>query len=64
MSDKKFKMISLGDMSAVYVIYPEGQVSFSLIPSDISEANWEKGRPDPLIQISCTGDASSPGFAA
>ena len=64
MSDKQIKMISLGDMSAVYVIYPEGQVSFSLIPSDVSGAKWEKGRPNPLVQISSTGDASSPGFAA
>ncbi len=64
MSEKQVKTISLGDMNAVYVISPEGSVSFSLIPKDVPGAGFEKGGPDPLVQVSCLGDASCLGFAA
>ncbi len=64
MSDKQVKIISLGDMNAVYVISPEGLVSFFMVPGNAEGATWEKGKPDPLIQISCLGDSSCLGFAA
>ena len=56
--------ITLNDMEAVYRINEDGQVSFMLVPKDDEEVFFEKGRVDPLVQISCTGDASSIGFAA
>ena len=56
--------ITLNDMEAVYRINEDGQVSFSLVPKDSREVFLDKGRVDPLVQISCTGDASSIGFAA
>ncbi len=61
---KQIKTFHINDMTAVYVISPEGQVSFCVVPKDFKEPLWEKGRPDPLVQISCTGDSSVPGFAA
>ena len=64
MSDKQVKIIPIGDMSAVYVIFPGGEVSFSIVPENIAGATWEKGGPDPLVQISCLGDSSGLGFAA
>ena len=64
MSDRQVKIISLGDMNAVYVISPEGLVSFSMVPGNAEGASWEKGKPDPLVQISCLGDSSCLGFAA
>ncbi len=64
MSEKKVKMIPVNDMNAVYVISGEGEVSFSIVPKDHGEPAWDKGGADPLIQISCTGDSSVPGFAA
>ena len=51
-------------MEAVYVISGSGQVSFMMAPKDRKDLCLEKGNPDPLIQISCTGDASSIGFCA
>ena len=56
--------ITLNDMEAVYRINEDGQVSFSLVPKDSREVFLDKGIVDPLVQISCTGDASSIGFAA
>ncbi|MCR4806665.1 MAG: alpha-galactosidase [Lachnospiraceae bacterium] len=64
MSEKQVKTIQVNDMNAVYIISPEGQVSFCLVPKDHKEPSWDKGRPDPLVQISCTGDSSVLGFAA
>ena len=64
MSDKQVKKIPLGDMNAVYVISPDGAVSFSMVPKDLSGDSFDKGREDPLVQISCLGDASCLGFAA
>ena len=64
MSTKEIKTIPVNDMNAVYVISDEGQVSFSIVPKDHGEPSWDKGGTDPLIQISCTGDSSVPGFAA
>lgn len=64
MNEKQIKSIPINDMEAVYVISPEGQVSFSIVPKGYKEPAWEKGRPDPLVQISCTGDSSVLGFAA
>ncbi|MCR5670999.1 MAG: alpha-galactosidase [Butyrivibrio sp.] len=65
MSDKRVKVISLGDMNAVYLTSPQGQVSFSIVPTSRSNGTlWDKGNPDPMIQISCLGDSTSSGFAA
>ena len=64
MSEKQIKTIPINDMTAVYVISDEGQVSFCIVPKDCKDPSWEKGGPDPLIQISCTGDSSVLGFAA
>ncbi len=64
MSDKQVKIIPLGDMNLVYVISKGGAVSFSMIPKGIPGAGFDKGREDPLVQISCLGDASCLGFAA
>ena len=64
MNEKQTKFISVNDMDAVYTLSPKGQLSFSLIPASRSDAVWEKGKEDPLVQISTTGDSSCPGFAA
>lgn len=56
--------IKIEDMEAVYGIAENGQVSFLLVPFGAKECFFEKGNADPLIQISCTGDASSIGFCA
>ena len=64
MGDTRIIREPVSDMEAVYIIHESGQVSFSLIPADGREVYFEKIRPDPLIQISCTGDASTLGFAA
>lgn len=64
MSSKEIKTIPINDMNAVYVISGEGGVSFSIVPAGFKEPVWDKGGTDPLIQISCTGDSSVPGFAA
>ena len=55
---------AVGDMEAVYKVSDEGEVSFTLVPAGSDELFYEKCRPDPLVQIFCTGDASAPGFAA
>ncbi|MBR4574457.1 MAG: alpha-galactosidase [Lachnospiraceae bacterium] len=60
----KIKRIQLNDMEAVYLFSEEGAVSFSLVPQGGDELFFEKGGADPLVQISCTGDATSIGFAA
>ena len=64
MSEEQIKRFSIGDIDAVYVISEEGQVSFLIVPAGLGTPLFGKGRPDPLVQISCTGDASVPGFAA
>ena len=64
MEKSKLIRIPVNDMEAVYMISEEGQVSFALIPDGTEEVFFDKGKSDPLIQISCTGDASSIGFAA
>jgi len=58
------KIIKFGDICAIYRISEEGHVSFSIIPDVDSESIYIKGKADPLVQISCTGDASVSGFAA
>ncbi|MCR5301153.1 MAG: alpha-galactosidase [Lachnospiraceae bacterium] len=65
MKDKKeIRMIPIGDMTAVYVISQEGQVSFCIVPSGYDIPRWDKGGADPLVQISVSGDSSIIGFAA
>ena len=64
MNEKRTKFISVNDMNAVYTLSPTGQLSFSLIPANRQGAVWEKGKADPLVQVSSTGDSSCPGFAA
>lgn len=61
---KQVKTIRMNDMEAVYVISPEGQVSFSIVPASYGMPKWDKGGADPLIQVSRTGDNSIIGFAA
>ncbi|MCR5687707.1 MAG: alpha-galactosidase [Lachnospiraceae bacterium] len=56
--------IPVGDMEAVYIISASGEVSFTIVPNCGKETFFEKCRPDPLVQISCTGDAPSIGFCA
>ncbi len=56
--------IPFEDMEGIYRITDAGRVSFLLIPKDAGELYLEKGEADPLIQISCTGDATSIGFSA
>ena len=56
--------IPISDMEAVYIISPEGQVSFSLLPSGEDNVYFDLNGADPLVQISVTGDATSIGFAA
>ena len=51
-------------MEAVYLFSEEGTVSFTLIPQREDELFFDKAGADPLVQISCTGDATSIGFAA
>ena len=60
----KITRIAVGDMEAVYRISEEGTVSFSLIPAGNAPLYFDKFGDDPLVQISCTGDATSIGFAA
>lgn len=60
----KIVRIPMEDMEAVYRIAENGQVSFLLVPFGAKDCFFEKGGIDPLIQISCTGDASSIGFCA
>ena len=64
MDKKQVNIISLYDMDAVFILSSKGQVSFSLVPAGSQSAAWEKGGADPLVQISCTGDSSCPGFSA
>ncbi|SFU99239.1 glycoside hydrolase family 36 protein [Butyrivibrio sp. INlla21] len=54
----------LNDMDAIYMIDDSGQVSFTVVPAVGDELFLYKIKPDPLVQISCTGDATSIGFAA
>ena len=64
MDNSKLVRIPLNDMEAVYRISEEGEVSFTLVPEDKQPLFLEKGRVDPLVQISVTGDATSIGFEA
>jgi len=64
MANTKKKEITFGDICAVYQISEEGLVSFSLIPEKDKDKFCEKGKVDPMVQISSTGDASIAGFAA
>ena len=63
-NDLNIKRILLNDMEAVYLISDDGSVSFTMVPADSQELYFDKSGPDPLVQISCTGDVSSIGFAA
>ena len=62
--DTKIIRINLCDMEAVYLISDSGSVSFTIIPQGGEELFFDKSGADPLVQISCTGDATSIGFAA
>lgn len=64
MDGKKIIREPMNDMEAVYIIEDSGEVSFALIPKGEGELYWDKINPDPLIQISCTGDATCIGFEA
>ena len=64
MDEKKLIKIPVSDMLAVYKISGEGQVSFTVVPNGERELFFDKAGADPLVQISCTGDASSIGFSA
>ena len=60
----KINKIPVSDMEAVYLFSENGSVSFTLIPKGNDTLYLDKAGADPLVQISCTGDASSIGFAA
>ena len=62
--EERLIRIPISDMEAVYIISPNGQVSFSLIPSGEENVYFDLKGADPLVQISVTGDATSIGFAA
>ncbi|MBR4670121.1 MAG: alpha-galactosidase [Butyrivibrio sp.] len=64
MDGKKLIREPMNDMEAVYIIEETGKVSFTLLPAGEEELFWNKIKPDPLIQISCTGDATCIGFEA
>lgn len=67
MDVRKIVKVDFNDMNAVYIISKDGQVGFSVVPSAVNNqetADFQKGRIDPLVQLSVTGDASSIGFAA
>ena len=64
MENIKIIKIPVNDMEAVYSVSEAGQVSFMMVPKEEEELYFKKGNPDPLVQISCTGDASSIGFCA
>jgi alpha-galactosidase len=64
MDNIEVKRIPVNDMEAVYIIHESGQVSFTIIPAGNEELYFDKIHPDPMVQVSCTGDASSLGFAA
>ncbi|MCR5733079.1 MAG: alpha-galactosidase, partial [Lachnospiraceae bacterium] len=61
---KEIKRIPINDMILIYIFDEEEKVSFTIVPKDKESVPFEKGGANPLVQISCTGDASSPGFAA
>ena len=66
MTLQKIIQIPFNDITAVYIITEENQVGFSIIPKNdgLHNLTFNKGTIHPLVQISITGDASSPGFAA
>ncbi|MCR5735776.1 MAG: alpha-galactosidase [Lachnospiraceae bacterium] len=70
---KEIRTITVNDMDLVYIINEDKQVSFTLVPESRAgekevipggELFFEKGGANPLVQISCTGDAAPSGFAA
>ncbi|MBO4456350.1 MAG: alpha-galactosidase [Butyrivibrio sp.] len=64
MKNAKIIRESVNGMEAVYMIAKSGQVSFTIIPARAGKLFFDIINPDPLVQISCTGDATSIGFAA
>lgn len=62
--DRRMIKVPLGDMEALYRISEEGEVSFLIVPDDTKALYPDMCKADPLVQISCTGDASCYGFAA
>lgn len=64
MKNNEIKRITFGDMDAVYIISDDGNVAFGMLPADCKNFNFNKGKIDSLVQISCTGDSSVAGFAA
>lgn len=64
MEGVELRKIKFGDIDLVYMISPEGNAGFAIVPAQDVCAKFEKGRIDPLVQISVTGDSSSLGFAA
>ncbi len=64
MGNSKIIRKPMNDMDAIYIISKEGQVSFTMVPATGDELFLYKVNPDPMIQISCAGDATSIGFEA
>lgn len=62
--NRTIKKYTIGDTDVVYCIFEEGRVGFTIVPSGGFEGCFKRGGVDSLIQISCSGDSSSPGFAA
>ena len=64
MKEKRVMTVPLGDMQAVYLISEEDTVTFTVTPNNRETLYLDKMSEDPLVQISCTGDSSCPGFCA
>ena len=64
MEKYEISKITFGDMDAVYIMSEEGNVGFAVAPAKDDKASFTKGRIDPLVQISVSGDSSSLGFCA
>ena len=48
--EERLIRIPISDMEAVYIISPNGQVSFSLIPSGEENVYFDLKGADPLVQ--------------
>ena len=64
MSKNKIIKVPFNDMNGIYVIAEDGTIGFSIVPNNKEDLFFDKGNVDPLVQISCTGDSSCPGFCA
>ncbi len=64
MSERQVITVPFGDMNGIYIISEDKKVSFTIVPGCSENIFPEKITEDPLVQVSCTGDSSAPGFCA